>query len=178
MGRTFGIQQCQNIQMRRFILILVAFLLGCNNSDDATQPATRPVATTSSTKAILKAIELHYGIYLARLDLRITVSPEGMLRSVGTENKSYGGNDIDPKHERVEIREGKLTADQIADLARLFTDWDSLSTTPYGGVPDGGVISIRYGEKTVSGGSEVPKEVTDARIRLMELARSMPMVKP
>ena len=31
--------------------------------------------------------------------------------------------------------------------------------------------------KTVSGGSGVPKQVTDARIRLMELGESMPVVK-
>src|SRR5688500_5472576 len=159
--------------MHRLILILVAFQIGCNNSSDA----TRPLATTRSTQAVLKPIELHYGTYFARIDLRISVSAEGNLRSVRTDNKSYGGNDIDPKHELVEVREGKLTARQVADLARLFTDWDSLSATPYGGVPDGGEISIRYGNKTVSGGSDVPKPVTDARAHLMELARSMPVAK-
>ena len=163
--------------MHRLVLIVTAFVFGCNPSA-ATQPTTRPVPTTaSSTQAVLKPIELHYGIYLARLDIRVTVSAEGVLRSVRTDNKSYGGNDIDPKNERVEVREGKLTAEQIAELANLFTGWDSLSTTPYGGVPDGGDISIRYGEKTVSGGSAVPKQVEDARIQLMEFARSMPAVK-
>jgi hypothetical protein len=150
--------------MRRLTLILVLPAFACNNCGDVTHPATRQ-STTSSTQPALKPVELHYGIYLARLDRRITVSADGTLRSVGTDNKSYGGNDIDPKNERVEVREGKLSAEQVANLARLFADWDSLSTTPYSGVPDGGDISIRYGGRTVSGGSEVPKQVTDARIR-------------
>src|SRR5678816_192633 len=152
--------------MHRLSLTFVAFLLGCNDPTGTTQPAAPGVATSaSSTQAVLKPIELHYGIYLARLDLRINVSTDGTLRSVRTDNKSYGGNDVDPKHERVEVREGKLTAEQIAELARLFTDWDSLSTTPYGGVADGGDISIRY-ERTVSGGSAVPKQLEAARIHL------------
>jgi hypothetical protein len=165
--------------MRRLILIVAALLLGCNNPSETTRPTTRPAPTTASTtQALVKPIELHYGIYLARLDLRITVSRDGVLRSVRTDNKSYGTGDIDPKNERVEVREGKLSTEQIAELASLFTDWDSLSTTPYGGEPDGGDISIRYGDKTVSGGSAVPKQLEDARIQLMELARSMPVAKP
>jgi hypothetical protein len=134
--------------------------------------------TASTTQAILKPVDLHDGIYLARLELHVAVSTEGVLRSVRTENKSYGTGDIDPKNERAEVREGKLTAEQTAKLASLFTDWDSLSTTPYGGVPDGGDISIRYGDKTISGGSAVPKLVEDARIHLKELAGSMPLAKP
>lgn len=165
--------------MYRIILIVAAFLFGCDSPSGTTQNATRPAPTTAGTAhALLKPIELHYGIYLARLDLRITLSAEGMLRSVRTDNKSYGTGDIDPRNERVEVREGKLTAEQTAKLAGLFTDWDALSTTPYGGVPDGGNISIRYGDRTVSGGSAVPKQVEDARIHLMELARSMPVVLP
>ncbi|HEY0007236.1 MAG TPA: hypothetical protein VGB55_00805 [Tepidisphaeraceae bacterium] len=158
----------------------MAFAFGCDHSDDVTQPATQQsmATTTSSTKASLKPIELRYGIYLARLDHRIAVSTDGTLRSVQTTNKSYGGNDIDPKNERVEVREGKLSTEEVIDLARLFADWDSLSKTPYSGVPDGGDISIRYGDRTVTGGSEVPQQVTDIHHRLMELARSMPVVKP
>ena len=167
--------------MHCLILIFVAFVLGCNNFTDATQPAARRAPTTTATTAtrpLLKPIELHYGISLARLDLHITVSREGVLRSVRTDNKSYGSNDVDPKNERVEIRQGRLTGEQMADLARLFAEWDLLSSKPYGSVADGGDVSIRYGEKTVSGGSEVPKQVTDARIRLMEFGQSMPVVKP
>lgn len=170
-----------DLSMHCLILIFVAFVLGCNNFTDATQPAARRAPTTTATTAtrpLLKPIELHYGISLARLDLHITVSREGVLRSVRTDNKSYGSNDVDPKNERVEIRQGRLTGEQMADLARLFAEWDLLSSKPYGSVADGGDVSIRYGEKTVSGGSEVPKQVTDARIRLMEFGQSMPVVKP
>ena len=150
--------------MQRFILILVAFGFGCGT-------------TTTTPQPVLKPIEMHYGIYLARLDHRITVAPDATLRSVRTENESFGGNDIDPKHERVEVRQGTLTGEQVADLARLFVDWDSLSSQPYGGVADGGDLLVRYGDKTVSGGSGVPEQVTDIRVRLSELARSMPVVK-
>jgi hypothetical protein len=164
--------------MYRLVLIVAAFLFGCDSPSGTTQSTPRPaLATASTTQAVLKPIELRHGIYLARLDMRVTVSEEGVLRSVRTENKSYGKADIDPKHERVEVREGKLTAEQITELASLFANWDSLSTTPYGGVADGGDISIRYGVKTVSGGTAVPKQVEDARIHLMELARSMPLAK-
>ncbi len=166
--------------MRRFCLILIAFAIGCNKPGEVPRAGLQQSETTATinTKPALKPIELHYGIYLARSDHRITVSADGTLRSVRTDNKRYGGNDIDPKHERVEVRESKLTTEQVEDLARLFTDWDSLSTTPYSGVPDGGHISIRYGDRTVSGGSEVPNQVTEVRVRLMELVRSMPVVAP
>jgi len=161
--------------MHRLILIVTAFLFCCDPLA-ATQPTTRPVPTTASaTQSVLKPIELHYGIYLAGLDLRVTVSAEGVLRSVQTDNKSYGD---EPKNERVEVREGRLTDEQIATLARLFADWDSFSSKPYSGVPDGGNVSIRYGEKTVSGGSEVPKQVTDIRLRLTKLGQSMPVKTP
>jgi hypothetical protein len=78
----------------------------------------------------------------------------------------------------VEVREGRQTGEQMEDLARLFADWDSLSSEPYSGVPDGGEVSIRYGDRTVSGRSEVPQQVEDVRVHLMELARSIPVVKP
>lgn len=140
------------------------------------QPATRP--TTAGTRPALKSVELHYGIYLARFDVSTTVTPDGLLRSVRTSNKSYGPNDLDPKFQRVEIREGRLTPQQVADLARLFAGWDALSAKPYGGVPDGGDVTIRYGDKTVSGGSEVPGQVSSVRARLDELTATMPVVKP
>jgi hypothetical protein len=125
--------------MHRFIPILVAFAFGCNNFNDVAQPATRPAPTatlTTATGPLLKPIELHYGIYLARLDLRITISGDGVLRSVRTDNKSYDGKDIDATRERIEIREGRLTDEQMADLARLFAGWSSLSSKPYSGVPN------------------------------------------
>jgi hypothetical protein len=163
--------------MYRFALILVACLFGCNHSTNPTRPAAQPT-NSSGTRPILEPIELHYRVYTARLGTRITVSPDGLLRSIHTANKSYGGNDIDPKLEGVEIREGRLTLKQMADLARLPEGWSLLSSKPYGGVPDGGDVTVRYGDKTVSGGSHVPQQVTDVRARLSELARSMPLAKP
>jgi hypothetical protein len=75
--------------MRFLIPIFIAVLLGRDDLHKTAQPVARPAATTSSsTQAALKPIALYYGIYLARLDLRITVSPEGMLRSVRSDNKS------------------------------------------------------------------------------------------
>lgn len=161
--------------MRTLLLILALSALACNDST-AAQPTTHPSPPTTP-RPTLRPVDLHYSIYLARHDLRITVSADGLLRSVRTDNKTYGPNDLDPKHERVEVREGQLTAEQTADLARLFANWDALSPKPYPGVPDGGDLSLRYGDKTVSGGSAVPKQVTDIRLRLTELAQSMPVVK-
>jgi len=143
---------------------------------EAERPTRQP--SSAASKPFLQAIELHYRIYLVRLDIRTTVTSEGMLRSVRTENKSYGGNDKGAKSERIEVREGRLTPEQTEDLVHLFAGWDSLSSKPYGGVPDGGDISVRYGNKIVSGGSGVPKRVTDIRARLDELARSLSVMKP
>lgn len=164
--------------MHRFMLILVACLCGCENRGDSPPTAPRPATATTRTRPALRPIEMRFEIYLARLDHRITVSPDGILRSVETVNKSYGPNDLDPARQRIEVREGRLTAEQMAELTRLLMGWDSLSSQPYGGVPDGGDVTIRYGDKTVSGGSEVPRQVTAVRIRLRQLARSMPVVTP
>lgn len=159
--------------VHRLVLIIFALTTGCDNGTNAPRPAT----TTTSTQPVLRPVELHYGIYLAALDLRITVDRDGVLRSVRTDNKGRSGGPYGT-NERVEVRAGKLTAGQVGELANLFNGWDSLSTTPYGGLPDGGDLTIRYGDKTVSGGSAVPKQVEEARIHLMELARSMPLANP
>ncbi|GEM_PF-6514024 len=160
--------------MHRFISILVICLFACTACTHTSQPPTRP--TSFTTQPTLKPIDLHYSIYLARFDQRITVSPDGLLRSVQTENKSYGGNDIDPKLQRIEIREGKLTLQQMTDLSRLFANWGSLSSTASGNLADGPDISIRYGDKTISGGTELPRQVMNIQVKLTELARSMPLV--
>jgi hypothetical protein len=138
---------------------------------------TTTTTAPAASQPALRAVELRYGIYLARFDVHVTVSPDGLLRSVRTDGKSYGSGDIDPKLQRVEIREGRLTEAQMADLAHHFAGWHELSSQPYPELVDGGELSIRYGEKTVSG-NEVPRLVTDVRTRLMELAASMPVVKP
>jgi hypothetical protein len=136
---------------------------------------TRP-ATQDARRPVFKAVDLRSGVYLARLETRTTITPDGLMRSVLTTGKSYGPNDLDPKHERREIREGRLTPGQMAELAALFAGWESLSDQEYGGVPDGGHVQIRYGDKSVSGGSAVPKQVRDVQIRISELAATMPVV--
>jgi hypothetical protein len=168
------------------LAISAALLVGCTRNPTAanyparpaTGPATRDTTRPVTTRPTLQPIDLHYTIYLARLDVHTTITPDGLLRSVQIQNKSFGPNDIDPKNQRVEVRQGRLNQDQILELARLFATWDSLSQTPYGGVADGGQVSIRYGDKTVSGQSHVPAQVSDVHTRIVELTRSMPIVNP
>lgn len=132
--------------------------------------------TAPAVQPAIKPIDVQYDIYLARLSAHVTITPDGLLRSVRTENKRHGAND--KSVERTEIRQGKLTPEQIVELTQFFAGWRTLSDKPYGGVPDGGHIAIRYGDKTVSGGSDTPKQVWDVYRRIKELARSMPRIEP
>lgn len=138
----------------------------------SSQPTFRPAG-----QAVLKAVDLQSGVYLARHEVHTTITPEGVLRSVRTENKSYGPRDIDPKQERIQIRAGRLTPAQMSELAGLFAGWESLSREPYGGVPDGAEIRIQYGDKTVAGGSAAPKQIWMINARVSELAGTMPVVE-
>jgi hypothetical protein len=96
-----------------------------------------------------------------------------LLRSEEIRNKSYGGNDIGAKREVIEIRQGRLSPVQIAELAALFVGWESLSSERYGGVADGPDIDIRYGDKTVSGGSTIPQRVQQLSTQIRALAATM-----
>ena len=162
--------------MRSVTLFLVALLIGCHPGESKGPPP--PPTAAATTQPALQPVELHYVIELARLDVATTVTSDGRLRSVRTENKSYGWNDIGGGNERFEIREGRLTPQRIEELVHLFDGWESLSSNPYGGVADGGALSVRYGGKTVSGGSGVPPQVNEVRVRLEELSRGMPVVNP
>ena len=144
-------------------------------TEAATQSAATQTAAPQPTPA-LKAVDLRYGVYLARIEIHTTITPDGSLRSVRTDNKSYGPDDIDPKNEHRVTRQGRLTPEQIADLASMFVGWESLSEDRYGGVADGGDIQLRYGDRTVSGGSETPKQVWDILGRISELVSKMPVV--
>jgi hypothetical protein len=158
----------------RIILALVAALLLLGKSVPAAEresPSTRP-----ATQPALRAVDLHYGIYLARLDVHTTITPDGLLRSITIQNKSYGPKDIDPKSERKEIRRGQLTPEQIAELVQLFAGWDALPDK-FTGVPDGPAIELRYGEKTVTSGGELPDQVARVYVRIQELTRAMPVAK-
>ncbi len=125
----------------------------------------------------LKSIDLHCGIYLARLDVHITVTPDGLLTSHEINNKSYGGNDVSPKYEQHEIRRGRLTPEQMRQLADLFSGWDALSDKPYPGVPDDAEIVIRYGEKTVTGCSNDPQQFPAIYAQLKKWSAQMPVVE-
>jgi hypothetical protein len=124
----------------------------------------------------LKAVDLRHGVYPARIEIHITTIADGQLRSVRTDGKSYGARDTDPKIERREVRQGQLTLEQIADLAALFIGCESLYSLPYGGVPDAGHTELRYGDKVVSGGSEVPKQVRASSRASARWLRRMPVV--
>ena len=119
---------------------------------------------------------MRYGIYLARIETHITITGDGWLHSETTFNKSYGPNDRGSPEQR-EIRKGQLTKSQMHELAAALSGWEKLSTQ-YGGVPDGGHIEFRYGDKLITGGSAVPDQVTLAHSKINTFANSFPVVSP
>jgi len=126
-----------NEQMNRLhTMLAVLVVTGCTHPSPTQNPTTRPAAQPGN-QPVLKAGDLRYGVYLARTETHTTITPDGLLRSVRTENKSYGPNDIGAQHARHEIREGRLTSAECAELAAMFTGWETLSDQPYGGVADG-----------------------------------------
>lgn len=124
----------------------------------------------------MESVHLRYGVYLARLEVDVTISQSGLLRYARTENKSYGDGDHGGLREKVEIREGQLRPEQMAELGRMFEGWVELSSEPYGGVPDSGEIEVWYGVKRVWGGSDAPVPVKKIRVRVEELAGEMNVV--
>ena len=50
-----------------------------------TRPTSHPAAPPASQPA-LQAIEVHNSLYLARIAIRTTITPAGLLRSVRTDN--------------------------------------------------------------------------------------------
>jgi hypothetical protein len=159
--------------------LFVVVTLGCESgvAGPTSAPATRRATPATTQHVALKPIDLWTGVYLARIDISTTITADGVLRRVQIMGKSYGPKDLDPKHEQREIREGRLTTEQRAELAQMFSAWDSFSTERHGGVADGGEIRLRYGDKTVSGGSATPEAIWKIRARIDELARSMPIVE-
>jgi hypothetical protein len=71
-------------------------------------------------------------------------------------------------------KSGRLTAEQIAGLSKLFDGWQKLKPT-YPGVPDGPDFEIRYGGRTVRSGAGTiePKTLRAIRERLEALAESL-----
>lgn len=124
--------------------------------------------------ALLKPVDLRSSIYLARYETHIVISPSGYLRSVTTSNKTYGPNDkAGPA--RTEVREGQLSAQQMAELSRLFAGWDSIAGA-YASVADGGEVEIRYGNKSVTG-NQLPKRAEAVQRQIQKFAESMPRVE-
>jgi hypothetical protein len=166
--------------LRSFVVatsVVTWLIAGCSRPPTAEAPAERRAeANPAVTRPALKPVEMRYGIYLARREVRTTITSDGLLRSASTSNKSYGSGDIGRGNERVEIRQGRLTPEQITELSGLFAGWETLSSEPYGGAADGGETTIRYGNKTVSGGTDVPPLVTKVRERISAIAQTMPLV--
>ncbi len=134
------------------------------------------VSTRSTSQPTLKEIEIRNGVYLARIEIHTTITPEGELRWARTYNKSYGPNDVaDAKSERWERRQGRLTPQQQSELAKLFEDWDALPNNGASGVPDGGQLDFRYGAITLHG--ILPPKAKVAFDHIQSLAESMPLVK-
>ena len=160
------------------LLVLAIFLTGCARGSGTVRATAEPT-TKATTQVVFRAVDLHYSIYLARIDVHTTITSGGFLRCVRTDCKSWGPGDIDPRNERVEVREGQLTREQISELAGPFRDWDLLSSDMYPSVPDGGETAIRYGDKLVSGGDGhgAPKQMWEAHRLICDLAAAMPVVK-
>jgi hypothetical protein len=124
----------------------------------------------------MSEVDLHYTIYLLRLDIHTTISPHGKLHSAIVEGKSQGPKDnVGPS--LVTVHEGQLSQKQISELVRLSVGWEKLNDS-YGGVADGPEINLRYGDKLVGGGSELPAQVSEAQERINEIAREMPTIGP
>lgn len=137
-------------------------------------PAAEGPATAPATRPALKAVDFDLDLYLARLEIHTTITPAGKVRSVRTENKSYGPND-NPGPPRTEVREGNLSPMEIAELSRLFQDWEKLKDS-YRGPADGPVIKISYGDKQIiSGSADAPKNVLLVQERILEISRAFPV---
>lgn len=142
--------------MRYFVVIAFALAAGC----------------AGGSPPRLKPVDLRSSLYLARHESHTTISPSGRLHNVTTWNKTYGPDDrAGPS--KTEVRDGQLTSAQMVELVRMFRGWDSLSGA-YGGVPDGGDVEIKYGDKRVTGGSGLPKQILTIEQRIRQLAESMP----
>ena len=150
---------------------LLLLLAACSKSAPlpaTTSPAASTAAATSLvTVPVLKPIDLTYGIYLARIEDHITVTPTGMLHRTLTYGKSYGPGDAAPGPSQ--FSERQLSSAEMAELSQVFTGWDALQDT-YSGVADGPEVTISLGTKKVTGGSLCPELVWKAVEKLRSLA--------
>jgi hypothetical protein len=126
------------------------------------------------SELVLQAVDARYGVYLARLEIRTTITPDGRVRSVRTLNKSF--TPADKVVEQTEVRAGQLSEEQMKELARLFVGWEGLKDV-YPNAADGPEVSIRYGDKMVSGGTGLPRQVWDVHRRVIELGTGRGVVE-
>jgi hypothetical protein len=162
--------------MKLAALPLIASLLtgGCGSDP---QSVAQPAVTQEKTHSPFKALDIRYELYLARLSVHTTVTADGLLHSQQITNQSYGPRDTGVDRERTEIRQGKLTPRELAELNAMFVGWKSLSGDRYSGVADSGEIAVRYGDRLVSGGSATPTQIWQIYARISELAAKMPIVE-
>ncbi|MCX5662179.1 MAG: hypothetical protein NTW19_21080 [Planctomycetota bacterium] len=156
------------------LMLLIAVGIVVNGCRDASPPSPAQTVVDDMQLALLP-IDVTSMSYLERILEHITVDPAGNLRYQATHNKGWGPNDIDPKHETTETREGRLSAQARAELARMFADSETWSGEQYVGPADSPIVTVHYGQKTASGG-DLPKKMQALENRLRELARSMPIV--
>jgi hypothetical protein len=159
--------------MKVVVTFVAVVLFACQaQRTEAPAPAGPTAVATSETE--LQAVDARYGVYLARLEIRTTITPDGRLRTVRTLNKSY--SPADKVVEQTEVRAGQLTDEQIKELARLFAGWEALKDV-YPNAADGPEVSIRYGDKIVTGGTGLPRQVWDVHRRVIELGTEMAVVE-
>src|SRR5665213_2944722 len=99
----------RTMKLTTSFFVTALLVLGCDvkNASQSVVPNPSPITTTQPA---LQAIELRSGIYLARLEVHVTITPDGLMRYVRTENDHAA-----------EVRQGRLTSRQMSDLAALFT---------------------------------------------------------
>jgi len=137
--------------MIRAIVVSVALVSGCAS------PA-------------LKRIDYRTSGALLGFERHITVAPDGGIRSVAEINR----NTNIAKYRRTEVREGRLRAPQVAELASLLADWAYIrSDTTV--VPDGEDVTICYGGRSVWNGTD-PRFWEAAR-DLVGWADALPMIQ-
>jgi hypothetical protein len=74
--------------------------------------------------------------------------------------------------EETEVHAGKLSPEQMREVAALFVNWEKWETE-YPAVADGGSTSLRYGARSVRGG-KLPREVAEICDRVEALGKSVP----
>lgn len=159
--------------LRRSLLTLLLALVispGCGRGSRATRRGSHAIP--------FQTLHVEFDVYLARTERTTTLNATGHLERVEIAGKSYGPHDVDPTKQRISLRAGDLSPEQMTELARLWTAADAIEGAP-GSAPfvvDGPEIRIeRDGVVRFVGG--VPSDKLQAFLdRLDALADSLPLV--